>query len=365
VRSAFRSPQSADQSSPAGDRVALGATSATLPHRQRLTLARVAAPRVARRRRAAPTSVARRRVAAAPARPRADGEFRAIVRATERLWRRAHLTYDQAVEVGKRVRQQLELARPVVRRGAPPRLTPAEASRLITAAYRSASARGGDSRARGLLVKTLLLTGTRVNEFVHLRAEDLDVEQARIRIRNGKGGKARTVPILPELAQELRTHLGKRRAGWLFESRAAGRYSTRRVQQIVHAVALLARIEHRVYPHLLRHTVAQHLLDRGMPIDQVRAFLGHDDIKTTQIYAEATLGAVSESYRRALTGGLSVLEGAEPTTPLRLPRGAGVGPVGTRDGRGRPPVKEARPAPRRRAAPRPARTRRVARGRSS
>jgi integrase/recombinase XerD len=154
-------------------------------------------------------------------------------------------------------------------------------------------------------VKTLLLTGARVNEFVHLRAEDLDIEQARIRIRKGKGGKARTVPILPELAHELRTHLGRRRAGWLFETRAAGRYSTRRVQQIVRAVAMKARIVQRVTPHLLRHTVAQHLLDRGMPIDQVRQFLGHDDIKTTQIYAEATLGAVSESYRRALGGGMS------------------------------------------------------------
>lgn len=291
-----------------------GATSATLPYQQRLVLAGVQAPRARRRRRGDDAG------GAAIGEP---GVFLAIARATERLWRRAHLTYDQAIAVGKLVRERLELTKPAARRGAPPRLSPADANRLIAAAYRTASARGGDTRARGLLVKTLLLSGARVNEFVHLRAEDLDVEQARIRIRKGKGGKVRTVPILPELAHELRTHLGSRRAGWLFESRAAGRYSTRRVQQIVREVAGKAGIVHRVYPHLLRHTVAQHLLDRGMPIDQVRLFLGHEDIKTTQIYAEPGLGAVSESYRRALGGGLSASwTGGELAPALPSPRGA-------------------------------------------
>jgi len=345
-------------------RAAVGATSATLPHRQRLALAGVRAPRALRRRAA---SVDRIRSTVDRAR-REPGEFVALVRATERLWRRAHLTYDQAVEVGKQVRQRLDLSRSVVRRGAPPRLTPADAARLIAAAYRTASARGGDTRSRGLLVKTLLLTGARVNEFVHLRAEDLDIEQARIRIRKGKGGKARTVPILPELAHELRTHLGRRRAGWLFETRAAGRYSTRRVQQIVRAVAMKARIVQRVTPHLLRHTVAQHLLDRGMPIDQVRQFLGHDDIKTTQIYAEATLGAVSESYRRALGGGMSASwpgVGAELVPPALSSRGAGGAAREPRDRLARPRGKEARPGPRRRGASRPGRAGRAARGRSS
>ena len=335
-----------------------GATSATLPYQQRLVLAGVQAPRARRRRRDDDAG------GAALGEP---GVFMAIARATERLWRRAHLTYDQAIAVGKLVRERLELTKPAARRGAPPRLSPADANRLIAAAYRTASARGGDTRARGLLVKTLLLSGARVNEFVHLRAEDLDVEQARIRIRKGKGGKVRTVPILPELAHELRTHLGSRRAGWLFESRAAGRYSTRRVQQIVREVAGKAGIVHRVYPHLLRHTVAQHLLDRGMPIDQVRLFLGHEDIKTTQVYAEPGLGAVSESYRRALGGGLSATwaNGGELVPALPSPRGAAGAAREPRDRRARPRGKEARPGRRRRGGPAPGRARRAARGRSS
>ncbi|WP_337868173.1 tyrosine-type recombinase/integrase, partial [Meiothermus sp.] len=58
--------------------------------------------------------------------------------------------------------------------------------------------------------------------------------------------------------------------------------------------------EKRVYPHLLRHSVAQTLLDRGMPLEQLQKFLGHKDPKTTQIYAESSLASVGESYRRVL-----------------------------------------------------------------
>ncbi len=307
--------------------------------------------RVRPRRRTRVAAPPRRRASAsarspATSAPRAPGEWSALVGATERLWRRAHLTYDETCEISKLVRARLELARPVVRRGAPPRLGEADQGRLISTAYRTASARGGDTRARGLMVKTLLLTGARVAEFVALRAEDLMVEEAQIRIRKGKGGKSRAVPLLPEHAHELRTHLGARRSGWLFETRSARPYSTRRVQQIVREVAARAGIVHRVSPHLLRHTVAQHLLDRGMPVDQVRQFLGHEDIKTTQIYAEAGVGAVGASYRRAL-GDVSARwagVGDEWAASAAVPaRGAGEPREWAR-----PRGKEARPARRRR-----------------
>ena len=331
-----------------------GATSATQPHRQRLALARVvasrklrrparsapaapprAAPRPARSTPAPPRAQAAPRparlAAAAPPRvrpaprartDRAPGELVAVVRATDRLWRRAHLNYDEAREVGKQVRARLELHRPIARRGVPERLGQADAGRLLAAAYRAARTRGGGTRSRGLLVKTLLLSGARVSEFVHLRAEDLLVEESQIRIRRGKGGKSRVVPLLPEHAHELRTHLGRRRVGWLFETPAATRYTPRRVQQIVREVADAAGIVQRVYPHLLRHTVAQHLLERGMSLEELRKFLGHDDIKTTQIYAEATLGMVADSYRRALGGGVSSSwagAGVGLVAPIALP----------------------------------------------
>jgi site-specific recombinase XerD len=53
--------------------------------------------------------------------------------------------------------------------------------------------------------------------------------------------------------------------------------------------------------HLLRHSVATTLLERGMPIEQIQKFLGHSKLETTQIYAESTTEMLKESYRRALT----------------------------------------------------------------
>src|SRR5262249_298668 len=174
----------------------------------------------------------------------------------------------------------------------------AEVGRLITAAYR-------DGSGRGLMVKTLFLTGARVSEFVHICVEDLhlDDDPPRIHLAHAKGQANRSVPILPALAQELRTHLQGRRRGYLFESNRHARYAGRTGQTIVKQCAEAAGISKRVHPHLLRHSIATILLDSGqVPIDQVRKFLGHLHLSTTQIYAETSLRALGQSYVRALGG---------------------------------------------------------------
>jgi integrase/recombinase XerD len=100
----------------------------------------------------------------------------------------------------------------------------------------------------------------------------------------------------------LRTHIGDRRSGYLFETSHATAYSPRRIQQIVKETAAEAKIEKRVYPHLLRHSVATILLERGMPLEQIQKLLGHSKLETTQIYAESTPEMIKESNQRALGG---------------------------------------------------------------
>jgi integrase/recombinase XerD len=306
----------------------------------------------------APSRTAKRRTAA-PRRPR--GELAAVIRATAAIWRRHHLTYDQVRAVSRAVRAELELARPE-RRPAVARLGHEATTTLIAAAYR-ATAQG---RPRGLMVKTLLESGARVAEFVGIRAEHVYFDEAQIWIHKGKGGKARAVPILPALADELRTYLGGRRAGWLFETRSARPYTTRRVQQIVREVADEAGLGgRRVYPHLLRHELAQHLLERGMPLDQVQLVLGHSKIETTQIYAQATTAMVRASYERAMAASFTrgrfdadrgEARGAPPdrgdsdTRPARAPRAARAprgSSVDRAPGSRSPRGQVGRPAPRR------------------
>lgn len=228
---------------------------------------------------------------------KANSNLEALIAETARLWRKAHLDYDGSKYVVERVRRMLELAPPPKRRRVVQRLSREEVERLLEAAYRLHPRKP----VYGLMLKTLFHTGCRVSEFVHLRAQDvhLDGEAPHLYVHKAKKDSERYVPILPALAQELRVHLAGRTRGYLFESNRHDRYSQRAVQKLIRRAAEKAGIEQRVYPHLLRHSVAQILLDRGMPLEQLQKFLGHRDLKTTQIYAESSLAHVGESYRKA------------------------------------------------------------------
>jgi integrase/recombinase XerD len=218
-----------------------------------------------------------------------------VIAATKKLWRQYHLTYDQTHYVAKEVRRALAIERPKTRTRVVDRLSREEERQLIAHAYRVQG-------TRGLLIKTLFQTGARVSEFVNIKTSEVFFEEQMILISKAKGGKSRYVPILPQLAQELRTHLGHRTAGYLFETVQHTRYSPRRIQQIIKETAAEAQITKRVYPHLLRHSVATTLLERGMPLEQIQKFLGHAKLETTQIYAESSAEMIKASYQRALGG---------------------------------------------------------------
>jgi len=225
------------------------------------------------------------------------GDLSELIRETTKLWRKYHLSYDQSKYVIERVRRELQLQAPKERRRTVARLDRREVERLIEAAYRRSS-------RYGLLVKTLFYSGARVSEFIHICVQDLQLalEPPQIYIAHAKSGSDGYVPILPTLAQELRTHLGERKKGYLFESNRHAPYTPRAVQLMVQEAAKQAHIDKRVTPHRLRASVATLLLDAGMPIDQVQKFLRHKRVTTTQIYAETSMRRVGESYLRALQG---------------------------------------------------------------
>jgi len=212
---------------------------------------------------------------------------------TLKLWRRHHLTYDQTRYVAKEVRRAMAIARPLTRQRVITRLSRMEEERLIGQAYRMPG-------VRGLLIKTLFQTGARVSEFVHLQVPDVYFDEQMLLITQTKGGKQRYVPLLPDLTHELRTYLRDRTTGPLFVTIRHTPYSPRRIQQIVQETAALAGITTRVYPHLLRHSVATTLLERGMPLEQIQQFLGHTKLATTQIYAASTTAMIKESSQKAL-----------------------------------------------------------------
>jgi len=208
---------------------------------------------------------------------------------------REGVDYLQSKAVFKAARQKAGLSAPPDRRGNIDRLTVEEELRFIDQAY----AKGGRT---GLMLQTLLETGARVSELVQLHVEDVSLAERVVVIRRGKGGKRREVPIRRELAQLLQLHLGSRRAGPLFPSRQKGSgpvphvLTRQRVGQVVREVARAASISKRVYPHLLRHTMATRLLTWGMEITDVQRFLGHADIATTRRYAETTAALLRRKF---------------------------------------------------------------------
>lgn len=204
------------------------------------------------------------------------------------------MTYDQVVQASADARRRLGLGRRVKRRRVVDRLTRPELDQVLSHAYR-----GG--HGHGLMLKTLFLTGCRVSEFVGLDVDDFSYDNRTVTVRQGKGKKDRVVPILPALADELTVAIARRRAGPLFLTRTHGRFSQRRIEQLVHDLAAGAALTKRVYPHLMRHTVAQLLLEGGMSLEQVQRFLGHASITTTQIYAESSPAMIRDAYRKALT----------------------------------------------------------------
>jgi len=223
-------------------------------------------------------------------------DMAAVLRETTKLWRKHHLSYDQSRYVVAQVRYALQLSAPRERRRTVARLDKHEVERLIEAAYRKGS-------RYGLMVKTLVYTGARVSEFINIQVVDLrlDLDPPQIYLAVAKGGSDGYVPILPALAQELRTHLHGRKAIYLFESNRHTRYTPRAVQLMVQEAAQRAGLAQRVTPHRLRASVATLLLDAGMPIDQVQKFLRHKHLSTTQIYAETSLRSLGEHYLRALS----------------------------------------------------------------
>ena len=221
-------------------------------------------------------------------------KLKELIAATVKLWRKYHLTYDQAGYVGKEIRHELKIKRVKSRNNVIIRLSRDEEQKLIGQAYRETS-------THGLLLKTLFLTGARVSEFVSLKVADLFFDEQMILIEKGKGGKSLYVPILPELAQELKTYLGSRKIGYIFESNRHTKFTTRRIQQIVKETAGRAGITKKVHPHLLRHTVATFLLEKGMPLEQIQKFLGHSKIETTQIYAESSTEMMKAGFQKAFS----------------------------------------------------------------
>ncbi len=142
------------------------------------------------------------------------------------------------------------------------------------------------------MLEVLYATGLRVSELISLRTGDVNLQRGYIRAF-GKGGKERLVPV-GEIAMEWLVKymregrpliLGRKMSEYLFVTSRGGRMTRQNFWNIVKKYALVSGIERRkIKPHIIRHSFATHLLERGTDIRYVQEMLGHADVSTTQIY---------------------------------------------------------------------------------
>jgi len=138
--------------------------------------------------------------------------------------------------------------------------------------------------------------GMRLSEVEDLRLEDLDLPGQRVSVRNGKGLKDRTVYLTVTSLQALQAYLAVRGPGssdHVFLYRNA-LLSKDFIRSRLKTTGL--RVGVKVYPHRLRHTCATQLLNAGCRVTSIQAFLGHQKLNTTMIYARAYDQTVAEDY---------------------------------------------------------------------
>lgn len=209
------------------------------------------------------------------------------------ILRKEHITYEESKYIFKQVRDNLNLKSVKKPERLPKFLTHNEVKSLIETAYKI-------NYLHGLILKTLFVTGIRVSELINLKVEDLILDENKIIIIQGKGKKDRLVLINDSLKNEFLIYLNGRIRGYLFESNRASKFTKRRIQQIVENAGIKAGIEKRVTPHILRHSIATHLINNGMKLDQVQLLLGHKNPRTTEIYAKTSLECVKQNFDRVI-----------------------------------------------------------------
>jgi len=156
-----------------------------------------------------------------------------------------------------------------------------------------------DKRDRAIL-ETLYSSGMRVSELVGLNVESVDPFSNSAKVE-GKGKKERLVPLGDKAVKAIRDYLDCRlqhnRA--LFLNKNGTRLTDRSVRNIINKRLLEASLQLHISPHMLRHSFATHLLDRGADLRSVQELLGHSNLSTTQIYTHVTTERLKKVYDQA------------------------------------------------------------------
>lgn len=165
------------------------------------------------------------------------------------------------------------------------------------------------TQPRGLrdraIVELLYASGLRISELANARLENFNPEERILRV-TGKGNKTRIVPVGAKACEALAAYVSAERPKFvkprsgseIFLSSRGSKLTTVRLWQIVKERAKQSGLAANVYPHLLRHSFATHLLGNGADLRIIQEMLGHSDISTTQVYTHVDQQRLKAVHRK-------------------------------------------------------------------
>lgn len=174
---------------------------------------------------------------------------------------------------------------------------------LLLSVPQSSTIKGSRDKA---LLESIYATGMRISEAVNLTLERLYLDERFIRVL-GKGNKERLIPLGRSAVECLETYLRESRpnllgrtvdARWVFLNRSGQALTRQGAWKIVRSYGLKTGLAHKLTPHVLRHSFATHLVEKGADLRSVQLMLGHASISTTEIYTHVAREKMREIYDR-------------------------------------------------------------------
>lgn len=161
-----------------------------------------------------------------------------------------------------------------------------------------------NGRTNRLLLMIFYHTGIRVSELVNLRTSYLDISNGNLKVL-GKGNKERILPVGKDLLQEMRLYIISKSSisnadnDFILINEKGKKLIVRNVYNIVRQYLTLVTSNERRSPHILRHSFATHLTNRGADINAVKELLGHSSLASTQIYTHNSIELLKDIHRKA------------------------------------------------------------------
>jgi site-specific recombinase XerD len=147
-----------------------------------------------------------------------------------------------------------------------------------------------DNLKHKAMLSLLYDAGLRISELINLELDDIDFDSKRIHIRNAKGKKDRYVSLSRVLGMILLNYIAEYKPNqYVINGQDSLQYSETSIRQVLRHNASKAGIRKRVYPHILRHSYATHLIENGVNIRYIQELLGHSHIHTTEIYTHVAM----------------------------------------------------------------------------